>query len=102
MKKKILFIMSSLGNGGAERSLVNLLNEIPYDKYDVDLLLFKKSGMFLKQVPSQVNILHRPTVLRKLYGPIKQSGIWFFFKIFTTIISLIFEKDKDKGYQTRI
>lgn len=102
MKKEILFIMSSLGNGGAERSLVNLLNEIPYDKYDVDLLLFKKSGMFLKQVPNQVSILHRPKILKKLYGPIQQSGIWLLFKVFTTILALIFEKDKDKGYQTRI
>ena len=100
MKKKILFIMSSLGNGGAERSLVNLLNEIPYDKYEVDLLLFKKSGMFLKQVPTEVNILHRPKILKKLYGPIEQSGVWVLFKVFSTVISLIFEKDKDKGYQT--
>lgn len=93
--------MSSLGNGGAERSLVNLLNELPYDKYETDLLLFKKSGMFLKQVPSQVHILHRPKILKRLYGPIEKSGVWFLFKIFTTIISLIFEKDKSKGYQTR-
>lgn|SRR5699024_5385484 len=102
MKKKILFIMSSLENGGAERSLVNLLQEIPYDRYDVDLLLFMKSGMFLNQLPNQVKILHRPKILKKLYGPIKQSGIWFLYKALTTFLSLIFEKDKDKGYQTRI
>lgn len=38
--------MQSLYNGGAERSLVNLLNELPKDKYDIDLLLFKKKGIF--------------------------------------------------------
>ena len=27
--KKILFVMQSLYNGGAERSLINLLNELP-------------------------------------------------------------------------
>lgn len=100
MKKKILFIMSSLGNGGAERSLVNLLNEIPYDKYEVDLLLFKKSGMFLKQVPSEVNIMHRPKIIKKLYGPLKKSGIWMLYKVFTTFLAMLLEKDKDKGYQT--
>ena len=38
LKKKVLFIMTSLRQGGAERSLVNLLQELNYDKYDVDLL----------------------------------------------------------------
>lgn len=29
----ILFVMPSLGSGGAEKSLVNLLNLIDYEKY---------------------------------------------------------------------
>ena len=48
-KKNILIVMMNLYNGGAERSLVNLLNTIDYDKYNIDLLLFQKKGMFLKQ-----------------------------------------------------
>lgn len=40
--KKILVVMSTLYNGGAERSLVNFLNELPQDKYEIDLLLFKR------------------------------------------------------------
>ena len=51
MKKKILFVNISLVNGGAEKSLVNLLNEMPEDQYEIDLLLFRKEGMFLPQVP---------------------------------------------------
>ncbi|MBT9094473.1 glycosyltransferase, partial [Lactobacillus delbrueckii subsp. bulgaricus] len=56
-KKNILIVMMNLYNGGAERSLVNLLNTIDYDKYNIDLLLFQKKGMFLKQLPDFVNIL---------------------------------------------
>lgn len=100
MKKKILFIMSSLGNGGAERSLVNLLNEIPYDKYEVDLLLFKQSGMFLSQVPKDVNIIEKTKNLKRLFGPISEAGILFFYKITTTFLTRFLEKDRDKGYQT--
>ena len=37
-KRNILFVMSSLRNGGAERSLVNLLQLLDYDRYNVDLL----------------------------------------------------------------
>lgn len=50
--KKILFVMPTLRDGGAERSLVNLLTELPEDKYEIDLLLLKKQGTFLPQVPS--------------------------------------------------
>lgn len=54
-KRNVLFVMSSLRNGGAERSLVNLLQLLDYDRYNVDLLLFQNEGMFLKQVPKAVN-----------------------------------------------
>ena len=49
--KKILFVMPALYGGGAEKSLVNLLNLIDYKKYAVDLLLFKQEGLFLTQIP---------------------------------------------------
>ena len=73
--KKILFVMPTLRDGGAERSLVNLLTELPEDKYEIDLLLLKKQGTFLSQVPSYVNILEQPPVLKKLYGPVRKAGI---------------------------
>lgn len=57
MKKKILFIMNNLNCGGAEKALVSLLNEIDFNLYDVDLFLFKKEGIFLSLVPSEVKII---------------------------------------------
>lgn len=66
-KRNILFIMSSLRNGGAERSLVNLLQLLDYDRYNVDLLLFQDEGMFLKQVPEEVNIISNCDKLHTLY-----------------------------------
>ena len=65
--KKILFVIYALNNGGAERSLVNLLTEIDFTKYEVDLLLFAREGMFLVQVPDSVNIVQGPKVLEALY-----------------------------------
>lgn len=35
MKKKIIFLIADLGGGGAEKVLVNLVNALPVDKYDV-------------------------------------------------------------------
>lgn len=58
MKKNIIFVMGSLGIGGAERSLISILSNIDYDKYSVDLMLFNPNGEFKKLLPKEVNILH--------------------------------------------
>lgn len=59
--------MPGLYGGGAEKSLVNLLHLLDYSKYDVDLLLFRVEGLFLKQVPEVVNILETPPSLKYSY-----------------------------------
>lgn len=68
MKKKLLFVIPTLYNGGAEKSLVSLLQTIDAEEYDIDLLLFKEMGMFLKQVPDYVNIISAPKELKSLYS----------------------------------
>lgn len=52
--------MNNLNCGGAEKSLVSLLQAIDYSEYNVDLYLFKREGMFLKQLPKEVTILPEP------------------------------------------
>lgn len=59
-KKKILFVMNNLRCGGAEKALVSLLQTFDYSLYEVDLLLLKKEGLFLNQVPAEVTILPSP------------------------------------------
>lgn len=75
--KKMLVAMPSLYNGGAERSLVNLLNELPEDEYEIDVLLLKRTGMFLQQLPQYINVLQTPEDIRKLYSPLKKTGMMF-------------------------
>ena len=55
--RKILFVIPSMRIGGAEKSLVNLLNLIDLNEYDVNLLMFKPEGDLLQQIPSGVHIL---------------------------------------------
>ena len=52
--RKILFVIPSMRIGGAEKSLVNLLNLIDLNKYDVNLLMFKPEGDFLQQIPYKI------------------------------------------------
>lgn len=60
MKKKILINMYSLNIGGAERSLIGLLESFDYKKYDVDLFLYRHEGEFFSLIPKEVNLL--PTI----------------------------------------
>ena len=63
---KVLFVISALEAGGAEKSLINLLNLFDYNRYQVDLLLFKKEGIFMDQIPEDVSYTHltMPTIRR--------------------------------------
>jgi len=57
LKKKVLFIIPSLNAGGAEKSLVNLLNHFDYEKYEVDLFIFCRGGIFEQFLPKDINII---------------------------------------------
>lgn len=56
--KKVLFFIESLSVGGAEKSLLSLLNNFDYNGYDVHLIVIKKGGDFEQFVPSNLVIEH--------------------------------------------
>ena len=43
--------------GGAERSLIGLLNAFNYNEYQVDLFLNRHEGELMEQIPKEVNLL---------------------------------------------
>lgn len=55
MKNRILFIHSNLGGGGAENALIEVLNHLDYNRYDVTLFLLYRVGDFIDRVPPQVH-----------------------------------------------
>ena len=57
MKKKILFIMPSMFIGGAERSLLGLLEHIDPARAEVSLFLYRHEGEFMKFIPPHVRLL---------------------------------------------
>ena len=76
--KKVLISAYSLNFGGIETALITLLKNIS-DKYDITLVLEKKEGMFLEEVPKNVNIItYKPSnnkivLFRKMANFIKQQ-----------------------------
>lgn len=55
--KKVFIYIHSLEIGGAERSLIGLLNSIDYSEYEVDLFLSRHTGEFFNLIPENVNLL---------------------------------------------
>ena len=56
-KKKLLFVIDSLGIGGAEKSLVTLLNLMDYTQYEVHLQTFAAGREFEQLLPKEVHLL---------------------------------------------
>ena len=71
MKKNILILMPSMFIGGAERSLIGLLDSIDYTKYDIDLFLNRHEGEFLNLIPEKVNLLPQIDAYTNFDRPIK-------------------------------
>lgn len=63
MKKIILFVIDSLGCGGAEKSLVSLLPLLNRDKYEIHLWMLHRGGEFEALLPEHIIIEPEP-----LYG----------------------------------
>ena len=57
MKPRIFITMHYLELGGAEASLIGLLQAIDYDKVDVDLFIHAHHGELMSFIPKQVNLL---------------------------------------------
>ncbi len=55
--KKIIICMTSMYLGGAERSLIGLLEAFDYEKYDVSLFLFDQNGELMNDIPEKVHLL---------------------------------------------
>lgn len=87
--KNILFVIDSLICGGAEKSLISLLNNLDYHKYNVDLLLIKRGGVFEKFLPKDVNILEQPEYFKFLSNnkgiSLKNKFIYLKYRLNTTI-----------------
>lgn len=72
-KKKLLFIIPSLQAGGGEKSLVNLLSQLDYSKYDVDLFLLHHEGVFMKLLPKHIKVLRLPEAYQNFALPLLKS-----------------------------
>ena len=59
-KKRILFVGIGMYRGGTERAFLSLAKAISYEKIEADLLLAKKEGPLLSEIPDQITVYEMP------------------------------------------
>lgn len=71
MKKKLLILSHAMELGGAERSLLGLLDALKESEYEVDLFLLRHEGELLKYIPEHVQLLPEVPAYTVLARPMK-------------------------------
>ncbi len=89
MKKKLLFRIGTLQAGGAERMLVDIINNLDANLYDITLLLNVNYGVFLKELRKDITYTY-------LYEEVELP----FISSYIPIISKIIRKLKHVIYFT--
>lgn len=59
-KKKVLFVIESLGCGGAEKSLVSLISLLNRQKYGLFIWMIHPEGAFLSLLPHDIVVVEQP------------------------------------------
>src|SRR5690625_3767929 len=57
MRKKVIFMIINMNVGGTERALLNMIEEMPEEKYDITILMLEEYGGFLEFIPRRIHHL---------------------------------------------
>ena len=58
MRKKLLFVINTLGCGGAERAMLNLFDALDPKKYEISLFVLTGQGELSHDLPTHVRLLN--------------------------------------------
>lgn len=86
--KKICIVQTDLNVGGIQKSLFNLLRNIDYTKFQIDLFLFEKGGFFEGSFPEALNVIY-------LEHPGKKYSFMKFDKVVKRLTFRIPEPEKE-------
>ncbi len=78
--KKVLFIIPTLGNGGAEKSFISMLENLNSKKYEVDVFAIRPTGLIADMMPDYVNLIPLPQKLVCFKQDMKSSMLSFLKK----------------------
>lgn len=85
---KIYFLIQNLEGGGAERVVVNILNNLNESEFEKELVLIENRGKYLDTLNKKIRI--------KIFSNIlKDRRLNFVLNFFKALTFLFFKKDKD-------
>ena len=114
-KKKLLICGIIMNCGGTEKSFLAFADCLDYEKYDVDLLLCKKEGELLGDIPPQIRVLDFPDPaladMFLLSGKNAAKTIWrcfgrrnplVLFEVFPYFVKILLQPKKRSETATRL
>lgn len=79
MKKRVFIAIHYFEIGGAEMSLIGLLQSFDYSKVEVDLFIYRHQGELLAMIPREANLLPEIPAYAQIEAPLKETikkGFW--------------------------
>ncbi len=114
-KKKLLVLGITMNCAGSEKSFISFANTLDYNLFDVTLLLVKKQGELLPQIPPQVNVILLPDQIhadmfllskKNAYKTIWKCFIKYnpliFFEVLPYFVKIILNPKKRADTATRL
>ncbi|MCJ8009133.1 glycosyltransferase [Lederbergia wuyishanensis] len=90
MKKKIFFMVINMNVGGTEKALLNMISEMPKDKFDITILMLERYGGFIDSIPIHVNV--------KVYNDYKKIKELITHPLHITGIGFLKKRNVIKGF----
>lgn len=84
--KSILFVINTMGMGGGEIAMIELLRQLDMEKYEISLLVLTGQGELIRKLPKKVNLLN------KKYFPVSVLDWRGKIRLFKTVIKVMLFK----------
>ena len=91
--KKVAIVIQKMVMGGIEKSLIEILKEMPEDEYEIDLYVFQEGGELANYIPRKVNIISifgkEKSVFEKVFNKLKKVEVLKAIKLFYNYFMLL-------------
>ncbi|KGB13967.1 glycosyltransferase [Latilactobacillus sakei subsp. sakei] len=84
--KDLVFFINSLGRGGAEKAIIQILERMDKQKYHLKLVILKNDGGYSNQVPDNVEVISLGRYNHSIISRLKWTFFWRTVKYFPGII----------------
>lgn len=110
MKKKLLFVINTLGRAGAEMAMLELIRCLPEEEYEISIYVILGQGELVRELPGHVKVLnstYRDTSVLSEHGRrhIQKTVIYCFlrngrcFRKLFHMIAIAYEMGKRRNFQ---